>query len=141
MATPSEKKALIFVAVVALLGSGVRLWRLQHPPAPAKSTHASSTQDDDQPQDRPSSHGRSPKPRGKPHKNSRSGTVQPHDSASIIDLDRASLHDIEALGVLKPGLARLIIADRDTFGPFGSFHELERVPYLTSQIFAPSPLG
>jgi hypothetical protein len=32
--------------------------------------------------------------------------------------------------VLKPGVARLIVVDRDSFGPFGSIHELERVPYL-----------
>ncbi len=35
------------------------------------------------------------------------------------------------MGVLKPGGARLIVANRDSFGPFGSMHEVERVPYLT----------
>ncbi|MEO7217099.1 MAG: helix-hairpin-helix domain-containing protein [Gemmatimonadaceae bacterium] len=48
-----------------------------------------------------------------------------------MDLDRASVAEIDALGVLPKGMARLIVADRDSFGPFGSLDELRRVPFLT----------
>jgi len=121
MATTSEKKALIFLSALTLLGVGARLWRLQHPSPPESlaTTPDSSSQ---------YKHG--PKTPKYPRKNARSKAPERRDSTSVVDLDRASIRDIEALGVLKPGVARLIIADRDSFGPFGSLHELERVPYL-----------
>lgn len=49
----------------------------------------------------------------------------------ILDLDRATVAQIEALGVLRRGVARLIVADRDRYGPFGSLDELRRVDVLT----------
>ncbi len=54
------------------------------------------------------------------------------DSNSIIDLDRATMSEIDAIGVLPKGMARLIVADRDSFGPFGSLGELQRVPFLSA---------
>jgi DNA uptake protein ComE-like DNA-binding protein len=53
------------------------------------------------------------------------------DSTSIIDLDKATEGDIEALGVLRAGGARIIVANRDSLGPFGSIDEVKRIPYLT----------
>jgi competence protein ComEA len=47
-----------------------------------------------------------------------------------VDLDRASERDIEALPWVGPALARRIVANRDSFGAFGSLDALERVKGL-----------
>jgi competence ComEA-like helix-hairpin-helix protein len=44
-----------------------------------------------------------------------------------VDLDVANVKEIEALRHVGPSLARRIIADRDSFGPFGSIEGLKRV--------------
>ena len=44
-----------------------------------------------------------------------------------VDLDVASEPEIEALRGIGPSLARRIVADRDSFGPFGSTAGLRRV--------------
>src|SRR5690348_11164225 len=44
-----------------------------------------------------------------------------------VDLDRASAAEIERLPRIGPVLARRIVADRDSLGPFGSLTELQRV--------------
>jgi competence ComEA-like helix-hairpin-helix protein len=42
-------------------------------------------------------------------------------------MDVASADEIESLRHIGPSLARRIVADRDSFGPFGSREELLRV--------------
>jgi competence ComEA-like helix-hairpin-helix protein len=42
-------------------------------------------------------------------------------------MDVASAKEIEDLRHIGPALARRIVADRDSFGPFGSMEGLERV--------------
>jgi len=125
MATPAEKKALLFLSAVALLGAAVRIWRPSHttsqgqPPLEMRSDTTG----------RPA--GKRPqKSPAKRQKNARSNPPERRDYPGTIDLDRATLAQIEALGVLKPGVAQLIIEDRETFGPFGSIRGLDRVPYL-----------
>lgn len=135
-ATPAERKALLFLAIVALLGGGVRLWRSAHSPHAARTGRAEQS-DDSSATSRGSSRSRTRSSRGRSVARSsgraRSRTGQSvRDSTSIIDIDRASVSEIDALGVLSPGVARLIVADRDTFGPFGSLHELSRVPFLST---------
>jgi DNA uptake protein ComE-like DNA-binding protein len=44
-----------------------------------------------------------------------------------VDLDVATEAEIEALRHIGPALARRIVADRDSFGPFGSRDEFLRV--------------
>jgi len=135
-ATPAERKALLFLATVALLGAGVRFWRSSHPDRAAHAAHAAGA-DDSSVAGHGSSRSRTRSSRGRSGARAsvrgRSRTGQSvRDSTSIIDLDRASVAEIDALGLLAPGVARLIVADRDTFGPFGSLQELSRVPFLTS---------
>lgn len=48
-------------------------------------------------------------------------------SLGALDLDRATAHEIESLPRLGPALARRIVFNRDTFGPFGSMEGLQRV--------------
>jgi DNA uptake protein ComE-like DNA-binding protein len=55
-----------------------------------------------------------------------------------IDMDLASAAALEALPRIGPVMARRIVADRDSLGPFGSLEELQRVkgigPALASVI-------
>ena len=44
-----------------------------------------------------------------------------------VDLDRATQREIEVLPWVGPALARRIVANRDSFGPFGSIEALGRV--------------
>jgi competence protein ComEA len=57
---------------------------------------------------------------------------------AIIDLDIASADEIETLRGIGPSLARRIVADRDSLGPFGSLEQLQRVkgvgPKLAARI-------
>jgi competence protein ComEA len=56
----------------------------------------------------------------------------------VIDVNRASAADLEALPRVGPALARRIVADRDSLGPFGSLEELQRVkgigPAMAAQL-------
>ena len=47
--------------------------------------------------------------------------------AAPVDMDLASAQEIEALPRIGPALARRIIANRDSFGAFGSLDKLRRV--------------
>jgi competence protein ComEA len=44
-----------------------------------------------------------------------------------VDLDRATQGEIERLPWIGPALARRIVANRDSFGAFGSLESLGRV--------------
>lgn len=156
MATPAERKALLFFALVATMGAGVRLWRSHHADtrkgSPAEATNAESYDSNDRPRasartgsrktkkaypGRPSggrgSSSREKSPAAGRGRGSRTDQID-RDFASTVDLDRASTSEIDALGVLQPGMARLIVADRDSFGPFGSIQELARVPFLSTTV-------
>src|ERR1035437_3006546 len=137
MATQTERKALLWIGIVAALGVGVRVWRAHNPPSESSwsSRSASDTADGEnrwRESGGQSSNGASDRRRSSNRRSHSNRTsALPIDSTSIIDLDQASLEEIEALGVLKAGGARLIIANRDSFGAFGSITEVERIPYLT----------
>ena len=136
--TPAERKALLFLAIVAVLGAGVRLWRgagsaRAHGAhtADAETVDSSSTSSPG----RTSRRGQSARKRTVAGQSARRGSRvsgSGRDSTTIIDLDRASVAEIDALGVLPIGAGRLIVADRDSFGPFGSLEELARVPFLST---------
>jgi competence protein ComEA len=48
-------------------------------------------------------------------------------AAEPIDLDRATAAEIEALPRVGPALARRIVANRDSMGPFGNIDALRRI--------------
>ena len=134
MATAAERKALLFFGIVAMLGAAVRVWQARRPAFPGSSADTYSSSSDSV---------RSGSPRPVKSSNSRRKTVPKNttasrtgqinrDSNAIVDLDRATMSEIDALGVLPKGVARLIVADRDSFGPFGSIEELRRVPFLSA---------
>jgi DNA uptake protein ComE-like DNA-binding protein len=112
MPTANERKALWFLALVALSGGGVRLWRANAMPTVRGDTAAIARQVE-----------RTDSARSRPR--SRSGRQQgkvPEPAVAtpqIIDLDLADASAIEALPGIGPALAKRIVHHRDSAGFFG----------------------
>ena len=176
MPTPSEQKALAFVAIVILLGGAVRVLRAGSAPAPtateqqgiARQARAADSAASSQVAGKARAKGRSRKPRAtdtipkvvgglptvpptfarpdQPFAKSPYGypppsprvdidyrpTRPPDASASrqspgTVDMDHASAEEIEKLPRIGPTLARRIVANRDSLGPFRTLEGLRRV--------------
>jgi competence ComEA-like helix-hairpin-helix protein len=117
--TPSERKALWFLAFVALSGSAVRAWRSQAaaPPATDSAALARQIQRVDSARD-----ARTDRPRG-----SRARAAPKPETTQLsepVDLDRATAEDIERLPGIGPALAQRIVGNRDSIGPFGDMEAL-----------------
>jgi competence protein ComEA len=153
--TPAERKALLFIAFVAVLGSGARYahGRRADRRPPAESVQALARQlavvDSVRAGNRETGNGTRRLERatreGRPSGTSRGPSsrlslpdlpasggyapvpfpVSPHPA--LVDVDHASAAELERLPGIGPALARRIVADRDSLGPFGSLRELERV--------------
>jgi DNA uptake protein ComE-like DNA-binding protein len=131
MPTPGEKKALLFLSGVFLTGATVRV-------AGALKGHDNSTNESKAAIERQIAAVDSVRKHGK---TKRSRRPKPRDSViapAIVDLDIATAAQIETLRGIGPGLAKRIVADRDSLGPFGSLTELQRVkgvgPKLAARI-------
>ena len=70
------------------------------------------------------------------HRDSVVALARPLGTGERIDLDRASVRELERLPGVGPGLARRIIADRDARGSFGSLAGLDRVPGIGPALLA-----
>ena len=179
MATPSEQKALAFVAMIVLLGGVVRVVRAGAPPnaspveqqalARQASAADSAATVPKARKSRAKGGGRVRKtpagptviggvasvPTGSPLPDglSRDGfpppsprvdvdyrTNRPTSASEVrssrtsgrtprepVDLDRATAGEIDVLPWVGPALAGRIVANRDSFGPFGSLEALGRV--------------
>lgn len=118
MGTPGERKALLFLATVMLLGGGVRVARAigsdadPNPKARAAIDRQIATVDSVRKKGKRK--GRKPK---------RPEIIAP----AIIDLDVATAGQIETLRYIGPAIAKRIVADRDSLGPFGSLEGFQRV--------------
>jgi DNA uptake protein ComE-like DNA-binding protein len=178
MATPSEQKALAFVAMIVLLGGVVRVVRAGAPPnaslieqqalarqassadsaaaAPrSRKARAKGGRQRKAPAERTVIGGVASVPPGTPSPDglSRDGfpppspridvdyrTNRPAGTSGVspsrtsgravrepVDLDRATAQEIDVLPWVGPALAGRIVANRDSFGPFGSLEALGRV--------------
>jgi competence protein ComEA len=119
VATPAERKALLFLAAVVSLGAGVRAVRaVSRDAAPDPAATAALS---DQLR-------RVDSARAAP-KGTRVSGSRKKSSASIgpVDMDTSSAELIETLNGIGPALAKRIVADRDSAGPFGSLEGLGRV--------------
>ncbi|MEO8578430.1 MAG: helix-hairpin-helix domain-containing protein [Gemmatimonadales bacterium] len=133
MGTPGERKALLFLGAVIVLGSSVRVARAVggrsdlDPTAKAAIERQISAVD-------------SVRKTGKKKKKEKGRKPKPAEviAPAIVDLDIASAEQIETLRGIGPSLAKRIVADRDSLGPFGSLAELQRVkgvgPRLAAKI-------
>lgn len=118
MATPAERKALLFLAAVISLGAGVRAVRAVSRDGAPDSRAAAALSEQlrlvDSARAAPKGRsGRSGKKQGAP--------------ALPVDMDTASAALIETLNGIGPALAKRIVSDRDSSGPFGSLDGLSRV--------------
>lgn len=125
MPTANERKALWFLAFVALSGSGVRLWRARIPQATAIESAALERQILRVDSVRKTSH----KPRSTASSTSPASPSAPlgADSGTAstpVDLDRAAVEEIESLPGIGPALAKRIAANRDSIGAFGAIEAL-----------------
>ena len=133
MPTPGERKALLFLGAVAVLGAGARGAAVLHSDAPpdaaARRALDAQIKAVDSARNRV---GNKKKTRRKGRRSSSIDSAAPSAGAeaiipAIIDIDIASADEIETLRGVGPALAARIVADRDSLGPFGSTGELQRV--------------
>jgi competence ComEA-like helix-hairpin-helix protein len=131
MGTPGERKALLFLGAVLVLGSSVRVARAVGGQPGASPAAKVAIERQIEAVDSVRKHG---KKKGKRKKPKPVEVVIP----AILDLDIATADQIETLRGIGPSLAKRIIADRDSLGPFGSLGELQRVkgvgPKLAARI-------
>lgn len=129
MPTANERRALWFFAIVALSGSIVRLIRARSHGAAAAGTDAPLERQLTRVDSVRALRGAPRKP-GPSRDRSRGDTPRrerrPPDPA-LVDLDRASAKDIEALPGIGPSLASRIVAHRDSVGGFGTMAAFCRV--------------
>jgi competence ComEA-like helix-hairpin-helix protein len=129
MPTPAERKALLFLSTVLLLGASTRAYRALHSRSPADAKARSALERQIKAADSARRSGlRKPK-REKKQKS-------PPKPAGRVDLDVATEKEIEALRHVGPALAKRIVADRDSLGPFGSMEGLRRVKGVGSSMVA-----
>ena len=112
MATQGERKALGFLAAVALLGAGTRACRARRPPVPGAAVEAQIAAVDS---------AKSLPRRLKSREPANPPTRQP------VDLDIASASEIERLPGIGPALAKRIVSDREANGPYRCLVALDRV--------------
>ena len=108
----TERRALVLLLLLALVGHGVRwlLLRPDEPPGQVTVLAALPT--------------RSPAA----HRDSVAALSRPLGPGERIDADRASALELARLPRVGPGLARRIVAHREAHGPFGGLESLDRVP-------------
>jgi len=128
MPTPAERKALLFFSVVLVLGASTRAYRSLHSQSPAEVGAQSALERQIKAADSARRAGMRKSKRGK--------QKAPPKPVGALDLDVADEKEIEALRYIGPTLAKRIVADRDSFGPFGSMDGLRRVKGIGSSMVA-----
>jgi DNA uptake protein ComE-like DNA-binding protein len=147
MAMHADKKALVFLGIVALLGAGARVVRARGDEAPGPQPalehqlqRADSAARAGGAARRPAGNGRGGRKSTAAGKIAKSrfrggdsgvATDQSSYLNGRLDLDVASASQIESLPKIGKGLARRIIADRAARGPFVSVEGLRRVKGIT----------
>ena len=120
MPTPAERKALVFFSIVLVLGASGRAIRTLHSGNPADAKPRSALESQIRAADSARKSGLRKSKRDKAKK-------PPPKPAGPVDLDTASVEQIVALRNIGPTLAKRIVANRDSFGPFGSMDGFQRV--------------
>jgi len=115
---PAERRALILLLTLAVLGHAVRLVLSRPGSAPGEIELVQALP------------GRSPLA----HKDSTIALARPLEPGERIDLDRAGAQEVGRLPRVGPGLAKRIVADRVARGPFGSLDGLDRVPGMGAAV-------
>jgi len=117
---PPERRAVLLLLGLAVGGQALRVWVAQ-PGAP------------------PGQVALLPVPAGSAplaHRDSSLALARPLGPGEQIDLDRATALEISRLPRLGLRLAKVIVADREARGPFGSLEGLDRVPGIGAGLLA-----
>lgn len=137
MPTPGERKALLFLSSVIVLGGGMRAAQAIGSTPPADSQARAAIDAQINAVDSARKGGKKKKGKKAPRARILAEVEVPLQPTKI-DLDVATAAQIEALRGIGPSLAKRIVADRDSLGPFGSLKQLERVrgigPKLAAKI-------
>lgn len=120
MGTPGERKALLFLGAVIVLGGSVRVTRAVGGETPVNPIARAAIERQIATVDSVRKTGRK---KGRGRKTMKPQVLAP----AIIDLDIATADEIETLRWIGPALAKRIVTDRDSLGPFGSLDEFQRV--------------
>src|SRR5258705_1169032 len=120
MPPPAERKALLFFSVVLVLGASTRALRTLHSRSPVDARARSALETQIKAADS-ARHAGLRKTKQKPRQKS------PPKPIGRVNLDVATAAEIQSLRHVGPALAKRIVADRDSLGPFGSFERLKRV--------------
>jgi len=120
MGTPGERKALMFLGAIIVLGGSVRVARAVGGEAPVDPAARAAIE---RQIDAVDSVRKTGKKKGRGRKPKKPEVIAP----AIIDLDVATAEEIETLRYIGPALAKRIVADRDSLGPFGSLDQFQRV--------------
>lgn len=115
-----ERRAVLLLLGLAVLGQGVRSW-FALPGAPPGEMRLLGAG-----------------PAGAPtaHRDSSLRHSRPLGAGETIDLDQAGAAEIARLPRVGAGLARKIVADREARGPFGALAGLDRVPGIGPGLMA-----
>jgi len=119
MGTPAERKALLFFSAVLVLGVATKAYRASSSRTPVSANARAALEGQLKAADSARKAGGKAK-RGKKRK-------APVARPGPVDLDVATAEEIESLRHIGPAMARRIVADRDSLGPFGSREEFLRV--------------
>lgn len=137
MPTPGERKALLFLGAVIVLGGGMRAATAVGSARPADAGARAAINAQIEAVDSARKSGKKKKGKSKP-KGRAVTKVEVQAVPSIIDLDIATAEQIETLRGIGPAMAKRIVDDRDSLGAFGSLEELQRVrgigPKLAAKI-------
>ena len=124
MPTTGEKKALWFLAIARLSGSAVRLCRSSGPPIGAADSAALDAQMARVDSVRALNHNRKSKRERPTAVSGQHGDTSRASATAVVDLDRATEAEIEALPGIGPALAHRIVSFRDSAGAFGQIEAL-----------------
>ena len=117
---PPERRAVLLLLGLAVAGQGLRVWVGRPDAAPGEVQLLSA--------------GAPGSPRA--HRDSSVASARPLGPGERIDLDRAGAAEIARLPRVGLTLARAIVVDRDSRGPFGSLEALDRVPGIGPGLLA-----
>ena len=110
--SPAERRALLLLLSLGLAGQGIRWWatRPGEPPGQVELLAALPP--------------RSPAA----HRDSVMALARPLEPGERIDADRATAAELARLPRVGLSLAKVVVADRESRGPFGGLEALDRVP-------------
>src|SRR5689334_1605602 len=120
MPTPAERKALLFFSIVLVLGASGRAMRALHGSGSSAGRTRLALESQIQAADSARKAGFRKSKRDKPKK-------APPVPKEPVDLDVDGVEQIVALRYVGHALAKGIVANRESLGPFGTFEGLQRV--------------